>query len=415
MLSFGGPAAQIALMHKLFVEEKYWIDEKNYLSALSFCMLLPGPEAMQLATYIGWRLHGVKGGLIAGLLFITPGALLIAGLAFLYALYGKTSLLASSFLGIKACVLIIVMEALLRISKKALRQKYHWLIAALSFVGIFLFELPFPLIIGAAGLVGMLHSQTNHQPESTNPDKPVLWSKRVTPSQTLGTIFLWLAIWFLPLLLIVQLTGLKFLGELGLFFAKLATVTFGGAYAVLAYMSQEVVFNLNWLTTAEMMDGLGLAETTPGPLILVTEFVGFLAGYRIGGIGLAFLSAVVVLWVTFAPCFLWILVGAPYLEWITAQPRLKNGLAAISAAVVGVIFSLSLWYGLHVLFADVTRTSFGVMQLWQPNLKSLNGFVVGIAVLSGYLLLIRHRNLIVVLAISALLGAIYSLSPFPYN
>jgi chromate transporter len=402
LLSFGGPAAQIALMHKIFVDEKKWLDEKQYLSALSFCMLLPGPEAMQLSTYVGWRLHGAIGGLIAGLLFVLPGALLIFLLALLYAYFGNTSWIEAAFLGVKAAVLVVVIEALLRVSKRALLEKMHWVIAGLAFLGIFVFELPYPLIIAIAGFFGFVRIKQN-----TNSDEsqPALISTR----QTLKTIILWLAIWFIPLLAIGWATGWGFLYDLGIFFSKLATVTFGGAYAVLAYMSQEVVFDLEWLTTAQMMDGLGLAETTPGPLILVTEFVGFMAGFQEGSLALAMAAAILVLWVTFAPCFLWIFAGAPYIEWIAAQPRLKNALSSITAAVVGVILSLSIWFGLHVLFDEVNKITFGSVNIWQPDIASINILVLILSGLSYYLLVMRHINIIYVLGICSFLGVAVSL------
>ena len=403
LLSFGGPAAQISLMHRIFVDEKKWLVEKQYLGALSFCMLLPGPEAMQLATYVGWRLHGVVGGLTAGLLFVLPGAFIMLLLALLYAYFGNTGWLAYAFLGVKATVLIVVIEALLRVSKRALLGMEHWVIAGLAFLGIFVFDLPYPLIVVMAGLFGFFSVKQNMDMDGDN-IQPTLVSLR----QTSRTVILWLAIWFVPLVSIGWLTEWGFLYDIGLFFSKLATVTFGGAYAVLAYMSQEVVFDLKWLTTGQMMDGLGLAETTPGPLIMVTQFVGFMAGFREGGLALAMAGAILVLWVTFAPCFLWIFAGAPYIEWIVAQPRLKNILSAITAAVVGVILSLSLWFGLHVLFGEVSRNTFWFVSLWQPDVSSINLLVLIFSVLSFYLLIIRHMNIIYVLGICSLLGVLAS-------
>lgn len=397
-LSFGGPAAQIALMHKIFVDEKKWLDEKQYLSALSFCMLLPGPEAMQLSTYVGWRLHGTIGGLLAGLLFVLPGALLIFLLAALYAYFGNMEWMASAFLGVKAAVLVVVIEALQRVSKKALLERTHWIIAALSFASIFLFELPYPLIIALAAGFGFMSTKTSDN------DREQGQTISVSIRQTLQTILVWLAIWFVPLFAIGWGMSEDFLYNLGLFFSKLSTVTFGGAYAVLAYMSQEVVFDLGWLSTTQMMDGLGLAETTPGPLILVTEFVGFMAGFKEGGLLLATVSAIVVLWTTFAPCFLWIFVGAPYIEWITSQPRLKNSLLAITAAVVGVILSLFVWFGLHVLFDEVGKVQTGVMNIWQPKLESINVMVLFLSILSYYLLILRHINIIYLLGICSLIS-----------
>ena len=406
LLSFGGPAAQISLMHKIFVDEKRWLGESQYLGALSFCMLLPGPEAMQLSTYIGWRLHGVLGGLVAGLLFVLPGAFIIMLLALLYAYFGHTTWLEHAFLGIKATVLIVVVEALLRLSKKALIGKEHWVIAGLAFLSIFIFDLPYPLIVVVAGLFGFFSVKRDIDIDSKN-----IQLISVSLRQTFKTIVLWLAVWLLPLVFIGWLTGWGLLYDIGVFFSKLATVTFGGAYSVLAYMSQEVVFDLQWLTTAQMMDGLGLAETTPGPLILVTQFVGFMTGFQEGGVILALAGAILVLWVTFAPCFLWIFAGAPYIEWIVAQPRLKSTLSAITAAVVGVILSLSLWFGMHVLFGEVSRDTIWFMDIWQPDISSINILVLIFSILSYYLLIIRHMNIIYVLGLCSLLGALTSLLP----
>ena len=403
LLSFGGPAAQISLMHKIFVDEKKWLNEKQYLGALSFCMLLPGPEAMQLATYIGWRLHGVIGGLIAGLLFVLPGALIILALALLYAYFGNADWLAHAFLGVKATVLMVVIEALMRVSKKALLDRQHWVIAAVAFLSIFVFDLPYPLIVITAGLFGFFSGK------NTITDSEAINLPSISIRQTFKTIGLWLAVWFVPIVIIGWLTEWGFLYDIGIFFSKLATVTFGGAYAVLAYMSQEVVFDLKWLTTAQMIDGLGLAETTPGPLILVTQFVGFMAGFQEEGMALAIAASILVLWVTFTPCFLWIFAGAPYIEWMVAQPRLKNALSAITAAVVGVILSLSLWFGLHVLFAEVSRDTIWLMNIWQPKFTSLNILVLLISILNFYLLIIRHMNIIYVLGICASLGLLSSL------
>lgn len=398
LLSFGGPAAQISLMHRELVEENQWLGERQFLNALSFCMLLPGPEAMQLATYAGWRLHGTLGGLIAGLLFVIPGAIVIFALATIYALFGDVPLLATLFLGVKAAVLIIVLEALLRVSKRALTGMAHWAIAALSFIGIFFLSLPFPLIILLAAVYGFFFGS---QPKESVAHGQLI---ETSPRQTALTIIAGLIIWLLPIMLVSTMLGPEILGTIGVFFSKLAVVTFGGAYAVLAYMAQDVVTGFGWLSAGEMMDGLGLAETTPGPLILVTQFVGYLAGFREGGIGLAFAAASITLWATFVPCFLWIFTGAPYIEWISAQPRLSGALSAITAAVVGVIANLSIWFGLHVFFNEVSRETLGVLTLWAPDLASLNWHVVILAAVCGFLLLRLHMGLGRVLAISAALG-----------
>jgi len=403
LLSFGGPTAQIALMHRELVEETKWFSEQQFLNALSFCMLLPGPEAMQLATYAGWRLHGIRGGLIAGLLFVLPGALVVLAMAMIYTAFGKLALVEALFLGIKAAVLVIVIEALLRIAKRALKPGEPWIVAGLSFVAIFFFALPFPLIVFAAALYG--YARASKRPKHTGTSTVVI---PVSPAQTGRTIGFWLMVWILPLAMLVPLFGGDhILAQLGWFFSKLAMVTFGGAYAVLAYMGQDVVIQHGWLEAGQMMDGLGLAETTPGPLILVTEFVGYLAAFQHGEgpsmpMGLA--GAGVALWATFAPCFLWIFAGAPYIEWINHQPRMKGALSAITAAVVGVILNLAIWFGLHVFFNDVTLTISGPLHLWTPDPATLDWRVVVLALLSGYLLLFRHWNIPGVLGLSSLLA-----------
>lgn len=393
LLSFGGPAAQIALMHRIVVDEKRWLKEPQFLNALSFCMFLPGPEAMQLATYVGWRLHGLKGGLAAGLLFVIPGALVVLALASIYAAFGSVPLVQTLFLGVKAAVVVIVLEALLRISKRALKGGADWAIAALAFIGIFFFGAPFPLIVLAAAVWGALRATG---PRETAP--PTTLSARAT----VRTAMIWLALWLLPLLAVTAIFGADhLLSQIGWFFSKLAVVTFGGAYAVLSYMAQDAVSAYGWLTAGAMMDGLGLAETTPGPLILVTQFVGFLAGFNSAGWGTAMAGAAVALWATFTPCFLWIFTGAPYIEWLNGQPRLKGALAGITAAVVGVILNLALWFALHVFFDEVTKQDAGPLQLWLPELATLDWRVVLITVVSGALLLWRHWSVPAVLAVAA--------------
>lgn len=397
LLSFGGPAAQIALMHREIVDKNQWLNEKQFLNALSFCMLLPGPEAMQLATYAGWRLHGTIGGLIAGLLFVLPGACVIFTLAAVYAFYGDLSLVNALFLGVKAAVIIIVIEALLKVSRRALHLFEHWVIAALAFVGIYFLALPFPLIIVVAAGFGFLRANPELQDE-----KSVVVS--VSPWRSLFTIMLWLAIWWIPLSLLVLLGPENLLLQIGIFFSKLAVVTFGGAYAVLAYLGQDVVGKFGWLSAGEMMDGLGLAETTPGPLILVNEFVGFLAAFRNGGLWYGLLGAVVTLWATFVPCFLWIFAGAPYIDWISSQPRLRGALTAITAAVVGVILNLSIWFALHVFFTDVSRQEYGVLVVWQPELSSLDWRVIVLSLLSAIILFRLRWGISRALMISAISG-----------
>ena len=392
LLSFGGPAAQIALMHRELVEQRPWLSEKQFLNALSFCMLLPGPEAMQLATYSGWRLHGLVGGLIAGLLFVVPGALLILALAASYAWLGAVPLVAALFLGIKATVVVIVLEALLKVSRKALHGLDRWVIAGLSFVGIFAFAAPFPLIIASAAVYGALKGG------QISADAPPLAKAR-----TLRTILVWGGLWWTPVA-VSWLAGATRLTEIGLFFSKLAVVTFGGAYAVLAYMTQTVVQDYGWLSTPQMMDGLGLAETTPGPLILVTEFVGYLAGYGAGGIGLGIAAAVLTVWVTFVPSFLWIFAGAPYIDWISTRPRLTGALSAITAAVVGVILNLSLWFATHVFFAVVGTLDFGPATLLAPDPATLDLRALILAIAAAIMLLYLKWSLPRVLLLAALAG-----------
>jgi chromate transporter len=402
LLSFGGPAAQIALMHRVLVEERRWLDERRFLSALSFCMLLPGPEAMQLATYAGWRLHGVKGGLAAGLLFVLPGALLVLALSILYGAYGQTPTVAALFVGVKAAVLAIVLQALVRVANRAIKGRLDWTVAAAAFVAIFFFNLPFPLVIAAAAAAGYF-LRTN---EAAAPS-----SQAVTPvplAQVLRTLATWLAVWILPLLAVAAVFGADHvLAQLAIFFSKLAVVTFGGAYAVLAYMAQEVVSGYGWLTAGEMLDGLGLAETTNGPLILVTEFVGYIAALRQGGVGIGILGALVTLWATFAPCFLWIFVGAPYIERLTHAPRLASALRTVTAAVVGVIANLSVWFALHVLFARVDEVHAGPLRLFVPDPSSLDPVALVLSALALVLIFALRWSIVATLGLCGAIALLW--------
>ncbi len=350
LLSFGGPAAQISLMQTELVDHHKWLTEDQFLKALSFCMLLPGPEAMQLATYAGWRLRGVPGGLLAGLLFVGPGALVIFALALGYATFGQVPLVQSLFAGIKAAVVVIVFQALFQLTRRALTSWQARGLALAAFVAIFFFAVPFPVIIAAAAVIGLCLAQ----PMKSPPAHPA----PTRPATPFRTALIWALIWAAPIVL-VWLLNAQLLLDMALFFSKLAVVTFGGAYAVLAYMTQEIVQSHGWLSTDQMIDSLGLAETTPGPLILVTQFAAFLTGYQAGGPGLAFVAASLTLWVTFAPCFLWIFVAAPYVEALLARPRLKGAFDAISASVAGVILNLAVWFSLHVIFTEITSGRFG--------------------------------------------------------
>ncbi|MDD9911086.1 MAG: chromate efflux transporter [Ahrensia sp.] len=401
ILSFGGPAAQIALMHKLIVEERGWLSEKQFLNALSFCMLLPGPEAMQIATYAGWRLHGVRGGLVAGGLFVLPGAMILLALVTLYAWYGSTPLVEAMFLGIKASVIAIVVEALIRISKRALGTPLSYSLAFASFLAIFVFAVPYPLVVLVAAALGAWAARLTVADESLRID--------VRLGKTVRTASTWLGIWLVPLAALYLATDGGLLAQIGLFFSKLAVVTFGGAYAVLAYMAQDVVGTLGWLEPQEMVDGLGLAETTPGPLILVTQYVGYLAAFKEGGLWYGVAGAGITLWVTFIPCFAWIFTGAPYVDWISNQPKLKGALNGITAAVVGVIAQLSLWFAVHVFFRDVRQIETGPIAMVWPDWSTLDWRVVVLAAASAILLLRLHWNIRAVLVASAVGGLVLSL------
>ena len=342
-------------MHKELVEKRKWISESHFLHALNFCHFLPGPEAQQLATWIGWKLHGWRGGLVAGLLFVIPGALVILALSMLYAAAASLSWFAALFVGIKAAVLALVSQALLRIAKRALDTHLKWLLAVLAFLAIALFSLPFPIVILGAGLIGWAVTAWRPDllalttPRLSDPLPPHPWRA------SLRAVLVWGAVWALPMVAVAALLGPDHvLWQIGSFFSQLAVVTFGGAYAVLAYLAQEAVGGFGWLQPGEMADGLGLAETTPGPLILVTQFVGYLAAFRapepFTPLVAGMLGAALTTWVTFAPCFLWIFAFAPWIERMERAVRLKGALAAVTAAIVGVIASLALWFGGHVLF-----------------------------------------------------------------
>jgi chromate transporter len=400
VLSFGGPAGQIALLHKEVVEQREWLSEQEFLRALNFCMLLPGPEAMQLATYCGWKLHGQKGGLAAGLLFVLPGACLILALSILYALVGNVPLVQALFWGVKAAVVAIVFEALLKISKKALKRKLDWILAALAFVALFFFGLPFLLVVAAAAMVGYFMGDAGG---------PVDSIARPKLADTFRTIAVWLLVWLLPLAALYSVFGQTHVyTRLASIFSTLAVVTFGGAYAVLASLGQSVVEQTGWMTTQQMMDGFGLAETTPGPLILVGQFVSFTSAHHVeGGLWAGVFASVIFLWMTFVPCFLWICAGAPWIEWLDSIPKLRSALSAITAAVTGVILNLSLWFFLHVVFGKVERLS-GPVPVWWPDVSTFDAAALFLAIILGLVLLKLKAGIPKTLAIGLAAGLFWS-------
>lgn len=426
-LGFGGPAGQIALMHRLVVDEKRWVGEERFLHALNYCMLLPGPEAQQLAIYLGWLLHRTAGGLIAGILFVLPGALVMFGLSLAYVWSRQFDISAGIFLGLKAAVLAIVVEAVLRIGKRALKNRWMVAIAAAAFAGIFLLQLPFPVIVLGAGAIGAIgavwrpdiFSATGHGTAGAGPaglidrliergEAPHLRPRR---GHVLRTLAIWLPLWLLPVaaLLLILGPGHVF-SEIAQFFSQMAVVTFGGAYAVLAYVAQEAVQGYGWLRPGEMLDGLALAETTPGPLILVLQFVGFLGAYHAPG-GLSpwlagLFASLLTLWVTFAPCFLWIFLGAPYVERVRAVPTLNGALAAITAAVVGVILNLALWFALHSIFRELRLWEMGPLSLSLPVGASIDWLALALTAAALVAMLRFKTGMIVTLASAALLGGL---------
>lgn len=390
-LSFGGPAGQIALMHGEFVEKRGWIEEAEFLHALNLCHLLPGPEAQQLATYIGWRLHGWRGGLVSGLLFVLPGAFVILALSILYIHAAGLGWFAALFLGIKAAVLAVVVQALVRIAGRTLDTGFKRALAAVAFAALFLFAVPFPVVVLGAGALGMIVAGMRPEWLRAHAADGVATGPAPRIGATVRTVAIGLVIWAAPLALILATLGDgHVLWRVGVFFSQLAVVTFGGAYAVLAYMAQQAVQSLHWLSAGEMADGLGLAETTPGPLIMVTQFVGFLAGTRaaapfsplMGGV----IAAALTTWVTFVPCFLWIFALAPWMERLRRAKRLAGGLAAVTAAVVGVIANLALWFAVHVIFTRSVKLHAGPLAIDMPLAASFDWRAALIGVVAAVLL-----------------------------
>jgi len=401
LLSFGGPAGQIAVMHRILVEEKRWLGEARFLHALNFCMLLPGPEAQQLTVYIGWLLHRTAGGLVAGLLFVLPGMVAIMVLSVVYALYGNLGPVAALFFGLKAAVLAIVLQAVVRIGRRALKNPAMVALAAASFLAIFAFAVPFPAIILAAGLIGWLGGVSGWAAFAGGGGHGGGKGRQVADADTILGVELpehagaarghslaapavLLVLWLGPTAALLALLGPDHVfSDIAVFFSQMAVVTFGGAYSVLAYVAQAAVDTYGWLAPGEMLDGLGLAETTPGPLIMVTQFVGFLGAFRDPGaltpLAAGVLGGLLTTWVTFVPCFLWIFLGAPYVERLRGNRALSAALTAITAAVVGVILNLAVWFALHVVFREVTTVERLGLELAVPDPASIEWTAAALA------------------------------------
>lgn len=430
MLSFGGPAGQIAVMHRILVEEKKWISEERFLHALNYCMLLPGPEAQQLATYIGWLLHRTLGGLVAGILFILPGFMSILALSIVYAVFQQMDFVQAVFFGLKPAVLAIVLEAVLRISKRVLKNGTMIGLAVASFIAIYFLNVPFPVLILTAGVIGFLggrflpdrfvvikgHGQSSVQHSSITTMEVPLHCVQPSLLRSLRVCAIFIVLWLVPLIILGMAFGWSSVyAQEGVFFSKAAVVTFGGAYSVLAYIAQQAVERYGWLRPGEMLDGLGMAETTPGPLIQVVQFVGFMGAYRDPGpfspLVAGIVGSVLTTWVTFVPCFLWIFLGAPYIERLRGNRLLSSALSAITAAVVGVVLNLAVWFSLHTLFGSVSSEWFGPFRLLVPELETVSVAACIVAILALSLTFWWKRGMAVTLAASASLGAIlYGLS-----
>ena len=425
LLSFGGPAGQIAVMHRIIVEEKRWVSEERFLHALNYCMLLPGPEAQQLATYIGWLMHRTIGGIIGGVLFILPGLFSIMALSYVYALWGNVPVVTALFFGLKAAVLVIVVEAVIRIGKRALKTRMLMSIAAISFIAIFFLGVPFPLIVLAAAVAGFIGSIAAPQALAVAPG-PKVDQRDAAPADSLlgdemlehtrprlryllGISAVWLSLWLVPIAIILTSLGTQdVFSQIALFFSKMAMVTFGGAYAVLAYVAQQAVEQYGWLTPGEMLDGLGMAETTPGPLIMVLQFVGFMAAFRNSGqlspLLAGTLGGLLATWVTFTPCFLWIFLGAPFAERLRGVEALNAALTAITAAVVGVVLNLAIWFAVHTLFHETIPIRTALFAFDVPKLQSVDPWALAIAVGAAVAIFLFRAGMIPTLVACCLAG-----------
>ena len=425
MLSFGGPAGQIAVMHHILVDEKRWIGEQRFLHALNYCMLLPGPEAQQLATYIGWLMHRTKGGIVAGVLFVIPGAVAIMALSWVYVLYGRLGIVSALFYGLKCAVLAVVLQAVVRIGGRALKSTPARALAGVAFVLIFFLGAPFPLIVLGAGLIGWWSTRQGStafrggghgsSKGAVVADADTLLGEelpdhaRPTWAETIRTALIWLALWLLPVAaLLIALGPDDVFSRIAIFFSTMAMVTFGGAYAVLAYVAQQAVQIYGWLGPKEMLDGLGMAETTPGPLIMVLQFVGFLGAYRDPG-GLSPLLAgtlggLLATWVTFVPCFLWIFLGAPFIERLRGNVTVAGALSAITAAVVGVVLNLAVWFALHTLFRKTTTVAAGPFRFDAPVLTSIDPAAFVLSLGAGYAIFMTRAGVIMTLLATSVAG-----------
>jgi chromate transporter len=429
LLSFGGPAGQIAVMHRILVEEKNWISDSRFLHALNYCMLLPGPEAQQLATYIGWLLHRTAGGIMAGGLFIVPGVIAIMGLSYIYAAFGNVGFVEALFFGLKAAVLAIVIEAVVRVGKRALRNRIMIALAAIAFIAIFFFNVPFPIIIIGAGVIGYFGARSGRPEFAAVPHgagknsaavDSMLGDKlpdHVRPSipRALSVSAIWLLLWLVPVgAVLLALGQANVFSQIALFFSKMAMVTFGGAYAVLAYVAQQAVEHYHWLGPREMLDGLGMAETTPGPLIMVLQFVGFMAAYRDPGtlspMVAGTLGGLLATWVTFTPCFLWIFLGAPFIEVLRGNKGLAGALTAITAAVVGVILNLSIWFALHTVFRETTEVRSYGLSFDMPVASSLDFPALMLAIAAATAIFHFKLGMLTVLGASCAAGILLRLA-----
>jgi chromate transporter len=424
LLSFGGPAGQIAMLHREVVDKRHWIGERRFLHALSFCNLLPGPEAQQLATYLGWLMHGVKGGLAAGIIFVVPGAIVMLALSLIYALAGHVPVIDALFFGLKSAVLVLVVEALLRIGRRALKGRVAWTLAAAAFVALFFFHVPFPVVVLVSGAIGFFapaHFSAGGHGEAKN-DTPALIDavlaadperpRRLAASARRAGLII-LALWLVPVALLMALVGGTF-ADVAWFFSKMAVVTIGGAYAVLAYVAQDAVEAYHWLSPSEMLAGLGLAETTPGPLILVLQFVGFLAGFRspgpLTGVAGGIVSSVLTLWATFAPCFVFVFLGAPVIERLQSYTQLTGALAAVTASVVGVVANLAVWFALQVLFRDHYSFQAGPVAVLAPIPGSIDLAAMALAAVAAVCLFRLKAGVLRTLGITAALGLVLRLA-----